>query len=1421
MTGDIIHGQMYFYTDPTKPSLSLTDADIYFPLNLNEPPPDYPADSPFAKLDGTYVSWDPKTKTAGEIVDRLVTVLISTGIVGFKPQKVTSKDGVTNGGSSVTFNPGPCPSGNSCTLTGGTLIVPIDVPFPSSDLGGVVLNASATITAASIDNPTLGYSITLNGGVASGVGNVDGSSVTVDINGNPHYAKTITFNNLQGTITNSTTSSIASGLNVSNQQLTGIQLTLQYIVSPIDLSGQTYNFTIATITIRTMIFGDLEIYDPTKNTWSFDPLRGFPSFNQTGTLSANGDFNNIGGRDCDASGTCATVVAANVPTVYIPAPNPFPGDASLNNARGNHTSTVLPDGRILVAGGTNGPQVLSSCEIYDPISKAWSLTGAMNTPRAGHTATLLTNGTVLVSGGYINNNSAGTTNTSEIYYPDTGQWAMAGAMISSRQAHTATLLPDGTVLVAGGYANGSYLNTSEIFYSTSAIWSPTHSAMTLAGGRSDHTATLLQDGRILVIGGINAAGPTTSAEAYSSTTGQWAAVTSMPTGIGRGSNGRFAHTATLLRNGTVLVIGGDDAFGEILAPELYSPLFDTWAGLTIRSVDPTLIVGTDLGIPRLRHTTTLLPDGTVLIVGGVTASGNSINSTLSWDPDTNFWQELKGGLTAKRGYHTSVLLNNGRVLNIGGSDAPGSYLSSCDSRYYGPDRDAATPTSSPPFSRIPTITTVDTGTFDRGGAITLYGSNFKGVSEASGGGAASGNSSFNTPRLYLQDISAGSSGFLEDLSASIYSNSNNIWNNVDSSITVTLPATPATLPYGWYHLRTAANAQFSDAFSVQAGPPRPIMQPGTPSGFMNTPASVVWTWPVAPGCPNPGVCDGYHVYSSTNNVFISSVSAVCAAGACQFTQSGLGSATVASVKVAAYNLSGDGPASLATSTFVTSSLLINGVSGAAISTGTILWSWPTVSNAISYNIFSGSSGTFLSAVSNNGFTQASLSTNTAYSIAVEANTGLVIGPLTASPTIYTLAAAPNPAIPAVLNLSTSGFTVQWTANTNPPLTTYNVSLSTASNSPPFSTTQTSSFTFAVTGQTPNAPVIVTVSALNGNNIPSGSTLIASTYTLANPPINPMLTGNASSSLAFTWSANSNPNYTAYQITLSTDNFQTSVSTPIPYSTNYTATNATITGLQTGPLYTIRIAARNQNGNETAPAILSTTTSNGGGPIGSVLTTISNPVDATTITGTLGSGVSISMQIPSNAFNTPVTLLISSAPPAAQCGSLNYAISVTVTPAIEPVFPVQLGISFSPTDPTIGNLSTLSMIRFDPVPSSCVPLQTSIGSGGTMAFAAANHLSIFQLAQVLPTSDLSSVRVYPNPLQMNSQGYMTFDRLPAGARVRIFTLHGEEVFDQDSNSSGVITWSGTNRSSRKVSSGIYVAVVESNGQKKILKLAVLR
>ena len=279
----------------------------------------------------------------------------------------------------------------------------------------------------------------------------------------------------------------------------------------------------------------------------------------------------------------------------------FMATGSLATARFGHTATLLPSGKVLIAGGTgiSYSSARSSAELYDPVEGTFTPTGSMATARWFHTATLLPSGKVLIAGGWESDGFEGTPFASaELYDPVAGTFTSTGSMTTARQGHTATLLPSGKVLIVGGWPNS--LPSAELYDPVAATFTPTGSMTT---GRQGHTATLLPSGKVLIAGGWEGVGnPFASAELYDPLTGMFTPAGSMTTG-------RSDHTATLLPSGKVLIAGGFEPLAALASAELYDPVATTF------TATGSMTTG------RFEHTATLLPNGDVLVAGGSGASG--------------------------------------------------------------------------------------------------------------------------------------------------------------------------------------------------------------------------------------------------------------------------------------------------------------------------------------------------------------------------------------------------------------------------------------------------------------------------------------------------------------------------------------------------------------------------------------------------------------------------------------------------------------------------------------------------------------------------------------------------------------------------------------------------------------------------------
>jgi len=299
------------------------------------------------------------------------------------------------------------------------------------------------------------------------------------------------------------------------------------------------------------------------------------------------------------------------------------GGPAMTSARALHSAVRLDDGRTLLIGGAdqNGT-VLASCEIYDPASNSFSVTGNMGTPRILHGATLLADGRVMVAGGTstltpdVTAAISGTLNSAEIYDPVTGSWSGTSNIGGNRLAPALTLLSNNQVMVSGGVEVTFIFGVPLIANSTTAVqrWNPGSGSWTsgpnMAQGRAGHqyNQVTLNDGRVLLTGGVDVpsllgaanAAPINGAELYNPTSNSWQTV-NMP-------NARALHTASVLADGRVVAAGG--AQGTLLAPlsianvDVFNPATNAWTSAP------------DLTGARASHTASVLPDGTLVLFGG-------------------------------------------------------------------------------------------------------------------------------------------------------------------------------------------------------------------------------------------------------------------------------------------------------------------------------------------------------------------------------------------------------------------------------------------------------------------------------------------------------------------------------------------------------------------------------------------------------------------------------------------------------------------------------------------------------------------------------------------------------------------------------------------------------------------------------------
>lgn len=1446
-------------------------------------------------------------------------------------------DGKVTGGL-LNFSATIDDSNKNATITGGSSFqATVKISVDNAFIGRSILGGTLTLTEAVLVQES-SFTATLDGGV----GNIPATAVTLDASGNAELVLPMTFTGLTGDIefTGSVPQSFTSGQTIpkagADMSLTATA-NLAYTMNGADLTGATFVVDVATVIVRKMVFADTETYNPKANSWTLFPLDNGSSadnrYGHSGTLLPNNDKVFFGGLACSGANCSAQIATADVDIQIGGAEDNFAAtNGTAFQQRAFHTSTLLPNGDILVAGGTNGPSILSHAEIFTPGPDTFSpVNGGMRYVRDLHTATLLPNGRVLIAGGFTTNAaSTGSTNTAEIYYPDTKRFIETTPMISSRSNHTAIMLPDGRVFVAGGFGTGDVITgTSEIFVSTQNRWI-SQPSMTMPVGceRAIHASVQLRDGRILLIGGVNSSGPLSTTAAFDPATNSWncGSVSPIGTGTPGGVTALRSHTATLLFDGRVLVTGGNDGLGEANKSYIYDPLGNTW----------TLTDGLPLLEPRFNHTATALPNGTVMISGGSQRFGNVPQSLETYHVNSSSWVTGGGvsGVTfagGARAFHTMTLGLNNKLYAIGGSNGVigGSGVSlynSAEAGYFTFTPDGFSKDAPPSFRQATLTDTFDgaasTTVFQTGGALTVTGIRFRGGTEAAGGGSASANSAFSFPHMVLQQVegsggaaSQSNGGFSVDLTTEIFVNAGNLA-TLDTSLTVALPATTARLPYGWFTLRIGANDVYSDAKMIQIGPDKPASAPMNLTGVAAGTSSMTWTWNAIGGV------DGYNVYNATTGVFITSIPAT---GSPTFVETGLAPSATTSILVAGYTLSGDGPLTNGPTTYTVSTCPINvtiasvtfsdlllywGDNGnaapgtiyevtqssnafltdvstpvpklfnlsatsttitnlaanttyyfrvqafnliglpssysAIVSTRTrapvtqpiisgrtttsIDWGWSDPGGVTNYRVYNATNNVLLGTPVTNVFTEVGLGTNTEHSIRVSAVTSAGEGPLSPSASAYTAAASPGPFNPVISQLTTGSFLINWTNNGNPLETPYRTTITEYASDGTVVKVTTAPALVAAFSQgygnlIPSTLYGYDIVAENGDGVDSDTppAVFGSTYTLPAAPGDLTTLGTTPTTISVGWVTNNNSSSATYEVTYSTDNFTINIATAIYFSEKFGGTGATITGLVTGATYSVRVIARNPYGQLSQFSnYVTTRTFNGGAPVGSLQGPLLAASDST-LFGSLGNGRSVELRAPAHTFPTDVVVTISSfVPTTTLCpNATNIAFSIVPTPSLQPIGSLYLTFDYLPAELGTIPASRALLLRYDPGSNTCVPLETAVDAAGGRMTARINHFSLFQVGQVPLSATADSARMFPNPFYTGRDGFVTIDRVPPGARVRIFTLRGEQVLDVKANSTGMLTWSGTNGTGRSVASGVYLVMIESGGSKNILKLAVIR
>lgn len=781
-------------------------------------------------------------------------------------------------------------------------------------------------------------------------------------------------------------STVTIGLYGNEYKFDEVSAEINFYADQVDLTDESYAVDVSTIVIRDMIFSNTLSYNPADSTWdssvgaeSGDNLYEYTA-NRSGStgmtalldhtliIPASGSPVLLGGKGCSLSGTasCKRLNQGSPATEtnrlevngnsglfirnsneMLPVMRTYPTGGSggqLNTPRQGHTTTALPNKDVLVCGGSDGTQALSSCELYSNETKKWSYTGSMKTPRSAHTSTLLPNGKVIVVGGTDGN---GPLNTAEIYNPKTGNFTESPVKMSyPRQNHTATLLPNGNIFVVGGSTTTAY----EVFVTTANKWITKYIGSN-APQISQHTATLMKTGCVAVIGGIKNSLATSDYRIYCP---MEAGSTQKYSGTIKVSDNYpiYSHVSVLDMNGNIWLIGGSNGNYPSSSVIKFTP--ESNGNISSGTVAVGTLVGS-LPAGVTGHTAILTPDNYITVLGGKTVN-SAVGFISRIKTELNLVTTLMDpNAIQPRANHSTVLDAEGHYLVIGGDNGRGVYYRDVERNYFTVKPDEYTSSSATENEgdgdslRIPKITNVLSENARPGEPLTLYSTgtanNFHGFNDAASGKGIH----HNTPRMMLMQMD-NTSGFLVDVSTRIYVNSGNDWNNMISSITAILPGQVSNdgsgyvnpeLPWGHYYALTSLNGQFSNFKIIQVGEnwdlptissaPAPFspreghyydhyvppvstnyaIVPSTVTGYTVYKSSIVWTWPNISADDFPYIT-GYEVYSATTSDAAPSLGRVGQTTSQVypfFVQTGLPSNFPAQISVVPYNIwtEGDTP----------------------------------------------------------------------------------------------------------------------------------------------------------------------------------------------------------------------------------------------------------------------------------------------------------------------------------------------------------------------------------------------------------------------------------------------------------------------------------------------------------------------------------
>jgi hypothetical protein len=582
---------------------------------------------------------------------------------------------------SVTFNPTATGSQpGTLTITDNASNSPQTVNLTGTG------TALPTITKLSVTSGLVGTSVTITG---TGFAGSQGAS-TVTFNGAPATATSWSSKSIVATVPNSATTGNVV-VTVNNGPSNGVLFT---VVPNITSLSSTSGIAGTAVTIGGSGFGTLQ----GTSSVTFNAATGSPTSWSSTSITVPVPNAATGGAgpvivtvDSVTSNSSPFTVVPNILSLSatsgaIGAPITITGTGfgstqanSMVAFNGiNATASSWSQGAITAtvpSGATTGNVVVSvggipSSGVSFAVQNGSFIatSGQMVSPEYGQTATQLANGQILLAGGVSN---SGVLSGAQLYSLSAQTFTAASPMNVARWLHTATLLNDGTVLITGGssLSNETTLNSAEIYNSTTGTF--TLLPNTLNTARVGHTATLLSSGQVLIVGGYDPnTGIISDSELYDPTAQVFI-------DLGNTNTPRFHHTATLLQTGQVLIAGGETdpvPDGSYNSAEIFSPASWTFTSLSAPMVSA-----------REGHAATLLNDGTVLITGGDLPPNGSLNSAEIFNPSSNTFSAISATMTSPRIFHDSVLLNGGQVLLSGGeNDSNGSNATLNTAEIYNP-----------------------------------------------------------------------------------------------------------------------------------------------------------------------------------------------------------------------------------------------------------------------------------------------------------------------------------------------------------------------------------------------------------------------------------------------------------------------------------------------------------------------------------------------------------------------------------------------------------------------------------------------------------------------------------------------------------------------------------------------------------------